>query len=141
MTFQAFVQALSVKLGRAARRKNGARSRGFTLIEALAALAVVAMSLAAIGDLSNTTLRSGLHVERHLAAVQGLGALMTRPLGRDPQGQTTMSGDIGAQTWRIEAAPSGTDGGPGPWRIEKIRRTVLGPGARASVESLRLVKP
>ena len=46
---------------------NGAA--GFTLLEALAALAVMGAGLAAIGTLANSSLRTDLYTERHLAEI------------------------------------------------------------------------
>ena len=43
---------------------------GFTLIEALAALAVMGAGLAAIGTLASSSLRAGLYAERHLAEIE-----------------------------------------------------------------------
>jgi general secretion pathway protein I len=43
---------------------------GFTLIEALAALAVMGAGLAAIGALANSSVRAGLYAERHLAEIE-----------------------------------------------------------------------
>ena len=118
-----------------------AHSGGFTLIEALAALAIVAITLATIGNLANTTLRSGLHVQRHLAAVETLGALLSVPLDRHLGDGAARAGEMAGRYWRIETSPMGAPSGRSPWALEKVRVTVTGEGAGATLETLHLVKP
>ena len=47
-------------------RPELSRTAGFTLLEALVALAVMGAGLAAIGALANSSLHVGLYTERHL---------------------------------------------------------------------------
>ena len=78
-------------------------SAGFTLVEALAALAVLAAGLAAIGALSNTSLRGSLDAQRHLAQVSavqrilaGLPARNALPFGR-------VTGVLDHYSWRVDS--------------------------------------
>ena len=62
---------------------------GFTLIEALVALAVMGAGLAAIGSLASSSLRASLYAERHLAEIEtarkiiaGMPSREVLPVGR-----------------------------------------------------------
>ena len=56
---------------------------GFTLIEALAALAVMGAGLAAIGALANSSVRAGLYAERHLAEIETARKIIAGMPSRD----------------------------------------------------------
>ena len=56
---------------------------GFTLIETLVALGVMAAGLAAIGALANSSLRAGLYTERRLAEIDSARKIMAGLPKRD----------------------------------------------------------
>ena len=111
----------------------------------LVALAVMASSLAAIGSLTNTTLRSGVHLERHLAVVETTQQIIAGLPGRDELRDGSSSGEMAGHVWRLDVTPYRTNlvapGSPADWTPEKIALTVRGPdGALLSVDMIRLVR-
>jgi general secretion pathway protein I len=121
------------------------KSRGFTLVEAIVALAVVAMSLTAIGNLANATLRSGVYVGRHLAEVETAQMILTGLPGRGELREGVMSGAMAGHAWRLEVAPFRADSvTPVPatrWIPERLVLTVQGPdGVRLTQDMVRLVR-
>jgi general secretion pathway protein I len=133
------------KSPRSASRSAG-RSSGFTLVEALVALTVVAMSLAAIGSVVNATSHSRVYVERHLAEVETAQQILAGLPDRDRLTGGTLRGEMAGHAWRLDATPFHADfvgsGANGPWAPEKLLLTVRGPGgAPLSIETIRLVKP
>ena len=116
---------------------------GFTLIEALAALAVMATSMAAIGALANSSLRSGLYVERHLAHIETARKAITGMPSRASLGGDALSGTLDNHQWRIESAPfPNTLARPGSdisWTPLRVTLRVLAPGgALLQIDSIRL---
>ena len=120
-------------------------SSGFTLVEVLVALAVMASTLAAIGSLMNATLRSGVHLERHFAEVETAQQIIAGLPGPDDLRDGSSSGEMAGHVWRLDATPYRTNlvrpGTPADWTPEKIVLTVRGPnGAFLNVDMIRLVR-
>jgi general secretion pathway protein I len=121
----------------------GGRTRGFTLLEALVALAVMAAALAAIGQLGYGALaaarRAQIRLELVSATRAALSALPDRAAARD--GVTT--GEIFRDRWRlvsnrlVEAATGGsTNSG---WIPQILKLDVAdGSGALVTVYTVRL---
>lgn len=116
------------------------RSAGFTLIEALAALGVLAAGLAAIGSLANSSIHATLYTERHLAEIETARKIMTALPRRDalPFGRST--GSLDGHEWRINSAPVATTvNGGGVWTPQSIALVVRSPsGAMIEVDTIRL---
>ena len=114
---------------------------GFTLIEALAALAVMGAGLAAIGPLASSSLRAGLYAERHLAEIEtarkiiaGMPSREALPLGR-------LTGALDAHDWRIDSALIGAPAVVGDtlWAPQRIEVLVQSPsGEILKVDTIRL---
>ena len=75
---------------------------GFTLIEALAALAVMGAGLAAIGPLAGSSLRAGLYAERHLAEIETARKIIAGMPSRDALPVGRLTGALDAHDWRID---------------------------------------
>jgi general secretion pathway protein I len=87
---------------RAARSRGGA---GFTLIEVVVALALVAISLTAIGAVATTSARGTRSLEQHIALVETT-RIVAATLPRDDQAALDgLSGEILGHRWRIGLAP------------------------------------
>jgi general secretion pathway protein I len=78
---------------------------GFTLIEVVVALAVVAISLTAIGAVAATSARGTRSIEQHLALIETT-RIVASTLPRNPQGSLDgLSGEILGHRWRVSLAP------------------------------------
>jgi general secretion pathway protein I len=116
---------------------------GFTLIEVLVALAVVAASLAAIGALAAVSMNATRSIEQRVAFRETLRAVMTAP----PEGRDfslgSASGDLAGYRWRVDISPF--VGGlidpqtPAPWEPEAVVVTMQSPtGQVLQINTVRL---
>jgi len=80
-------------------------ARGFTLIEVLVALSVVAISLAAIGSLMAVTTRGARGVGLHLTLVETTRAIITALPERDQLVTGDFSGESAGHRWRVDVLP------------------------------------
>ena len=118
-------------------------SAGFTLIEALVALAVAAVSLAAIGLLMAGNIRGSGRIEQHLGLVETLRAVETGLPDRSSLSTGTLSGEMHGHAWSVDSAPF-----PGDfvnpraaqfWTPQTVVIKVLSPsGAALQLETIRL---
>jgi general secretion pathway protein I len=94
---------IAAPAGRATVRASG--TAGFTLIEVLVALTVVAITLSAIGSLVAVTIRGTRSVGGHLALVESTRAILTGLPGRDDLTPGNLSGEAGGHRWRVDVLP------------------------------------
>jgi general secretion pathway protein I len=80
-------------------------SAGFTLIEVLVALTIVALSLSSIGALIATTVRGTHSIERHVAQLETARAIATALPDRDHLVLGNFSGELAAHRWRVDVTP------------------------------------
>jgi general secretion pathway protein I len=80
------------------------------LIEVLIALAVVAVSLAAIGSTIATTVRGARSIDRRLALVETSRAIMTGLPDRNELSPGSFSGELASHRWRVDVQPFIVDG-------------------------------
>ena len=80
-------------------------SAGFTLIEALVALAVAAIALAAIGLLVARNIRGSGRIEQHVELAETLRAVETALPDRTSLSTGTLSGEMHDQAWFVDIAP------------------------------------
>jgi general secretion pathway protein I len=78
---------------------------GFTLIEALVALAVVATAVSAVGMVMATTVRGIRSIERKLILVETTRAIVTALPDRDQLVLGSFSGQRADQDWRVDILP------------------------------------
>ncbi len=79
-------------------------SAGFTLIEALVALAVAAVSLAATGLLMAGNIRGSGRIEQHLGLVETLRAVETGLPDRTSLSTGNLSDEMHGQAWSVDSA-------------------------------------
>jgi general secretion pathway protein I len=124
-------------------RPEQSRDAGFTLLEALVALAVTGAGLAAIGALANSSLRVTLYTERHLAEIESARMIVAGMPGRDALSFGRLTGSLDAHEWRIDSAPVSTAAGSGgtSWVPQSIVLLVRSPsGATIEIDTIRLRK-
>jgi general secretion pathway protein I len=119
---------------------------GFTIIEALVALAIVAVSVVAIGALMGSTARGTRQLEQHVALVQAAYNVMWLgfPLRSAPL-SSGLSGQSMEAVWRADAKPFAIDFGAPTgevlWVPQKIRlRVQSSSGAIIDLETVRLFR-
>jgi general secretion pathway protein I len=122
------------------------RDAGFTIIEVLIALAVVAVSLLAIGSVMSTNLRGVRSLEQHVTLMQTARAVMIGELPASAElGFGALSGQVNDYRWRIDVGPLGEDwdvkGADAAWRPALVRSQVRSPsGAVSDLKTVRLVR-
>jgi general secretion pathway protein I len=104
------------------RRTKG--TEGFTLIEVLVALSVVAVSLSAIGSLVAVTIRGARSVGNHLALTETARAIMTGLPDRSELAQGSISGEAAGHRWRVDVLPFYADF-VDPQKTDLIPQTVV----------------
>jgi general secretion pathway protein I len=108
---------------------------GFTLIEVLVALAIVAISLSSIGALIATTVRGTRSIERYLNQFGTARAVIAALPDRDQLVLGNFSGELAGHRWRVDVSPFvDTEFGsrqPTPWVPQTVVVTVQSPTGRA----------
>jgi general secretion pathway protein I len=90
---------------RSMRRTVRWLAEGFTLIEVLVALAVLAVVLGAIGSVVGTTVNSIRSVDRRLPLLETAQNLLAALPDRDALQPGTQTGGSGEYRWRIDVVP------------------------------------
>lgn len=126
-----------------ARSKFAAKNAGFTILEALVAIAVIAISLTAIGTLTGTTTRGVRSLEQHLALVETARTVAATLPPRTQLAPGKLAGDLYGNHWQIDVSPfTGGNVAPSPdspWIPETIVIRVQSPsGGVFSLETVRL---
>jgi general secretion pathway protein I len=125
------------------RSKIRARTAGFTIIEVLVAIAVVAISLTAIGALTGITTRGVRSLEQHVALVEAARSVAASLPSRTQLASGEITGDLYGNRWRMGVSPffggCGALATESPWVPELILIRVQSPsGATISLETVRL---
>ncbi|WP_300182357.1 prepilin-type N-terminal cleavage/methylation domain-containing protein [Bradyrhizobium sp.] len=119
---------------------------GFTLLEVLIALALIAVSLVAIGSVMSTDARGVRSLEQHVALMQTTRSVMTA--GIPPRGDLQpgiSEGQTDNYRWTVEVTPLGggwtVPDAEVPWLPELVRVRVKSPtGAVSDIRTVRLMK-
>jgi general secretion pathway protein I len=128
----------------APRSENRQGVAGFTLLEVLIALAVVAVCLTAIGSLMAATVRGTSSLDQHLGLVETARAIET---GLPDRGELTVgksiTGEMRGYRWQVDAlpfqAPFVDPRAAATWMPQAIRITVQSPsGQILRINTVRL---
>jgi general secretion pathway protein I len=132
-------------LSPAAPPPTDGRVAGFTIIEVLIALAVVAVSVVAIGSVMSTNVRGVRLLEQHVTLMQTARSIMTTGIPpRAELGLVASSGQIDGYQWKIDVGPLGEDwtvpGADVAWIPTFVRVRVRSPsGAVSDLRTVRLM--
>ena len=123
---------------------NG-HAAGFTIIEVLVALAVVAISIVAIGSVMSTNVRGVRSLEQHVTLMQTVRSVMAEEVPpRAEIGFGTWSGSTNGHQWKINVGPMGDEwnaaGENVAWIPALVRIQVRSPsGAVMDLRTVRLM--
>jgi general secretion pathway protein I len=108
-------------------------NEGFTLIEVLVALSIVAVALGAIGSLIAVTVRGARSLPARIALLETARAIMTGLPDRDALAIGNFSGEIAGHRWRVDVLPFGdlnTEQQPTAWTPRTVIVRVQSPAGR-----------
>jgi len=130
-------------LSRATAPERWRSCAGFTIIEVLVALAVMATSLAAIGAVAASSARGSRALDQRVALLQTARAVEAGiPRRRDLAfGET--EGEIAGHRWRMDVRPLAVDGVPADslWVPKDVVIRIRAPsGATIMLETVRLTR-
>jgi len=119
------------------------RDAGFTILEVLIALAVVAVSIVAIGSVMSTNVRGVRLLEQHVTLMQTARTVMTAGIPpRAELGPGALSGQIDDYKWTIDVGPMGegwdVPGADAAWIPALVRIKVR--SSSGAVSDLRTVR-
>lgn len=129
-----------------ARLRTDRSEAGFTIIEVLIALAVVAIAIVAIGSVMSTNARGVRVLENHVALVDTAQTVLATVI---PQRKDLAPGSISGQLrdyrWQVDIGPVGggwiVDNSDVAWIPELVRVHVRSPsGAAIDIETVRLMQ-
>lgn len=116
---------------------------GFTLIEVLVALAIVAVSLSSIGALIATTVRGTRSLEERWTRLEIARAIATALPDREQLVPASLSGELAGHRWRIDVSPfnanNPTRPSAAPWVPQTVVVAVRSPaGSTMQISTVRL---
>jgi general secretion pathway protein I len=130
-------------LFRSTRCERRRTAGGFTLVEVLVALAVIAVVLTAVGSLIAASVRGTRALDQHLALIETARAVETGLPDRADLKPGSFTGEVGGQRWRVDVLPFGTTDVdprlPTPWIPLAVVISVQSPaGSFLQVNTVRL---
>lgn len=119
------------------------RRAGFTLIEVVVALALIAVGLTAIGSLIATTVRGTRSLDQHLSLAETARAVEAALPGREELPAEGSAGEMAGHRWRIDVLPFRANFVdprlPTPWVPKTVVITVRAPdGPVLQIHTVRL---
>ena len=127
-------------------RRSGRRDAGFTIIEVLVALALVAVVIVAIGSLMATNVRGVRAFEQHVTLMQATRTVMTTAIpSRAELRMGSSSGQLSGYRWTVDVTPLGGEWAAGsadvPWVAGLVRiRVTSATGAVSDIRTVRLMQ-
>jgi len=127
-------------LCRQPRPDIGDKNAGFTILEVLIAIAVVATVLTAIGALTGATTRGVRALEQHVVVVETARSVLASLQSSTPLSSRETTGELYGNRWRIGISPfAGAVVPDSPWVPATVTVRVQSPsGAALNVETVRL---
>jgi general secretion pathway protein I len=130
-------------LGQSTELEGDLSRDGFTLIEALAALAVVAVALSAIGMLVAANIRATRSLDHRLTLLETTRAILSGLPGRNELELGRISGEMADHRWRVDVIPFSADfidpNTPSPWIPQSVVLRVQAPtGEILRIDTVRL---
>jgi prepilin-type N-terminal cleavage/methylation domain-containing protein len=125
-------------------RSNPDRKRGFTLLEALVALALILAFASVLGPYLFQSRQIMTNAEGRVAAQVLLRSLLDAPFDRSQLTNVSREGETGGLHWTIAAEPIAIDTGrerPVWTGVRVIASVSSGGGQVISAETIRLAKP
>ena len=122
------------------------RDAGFTVLEVLIALAIVAVSIVAIGAVMSTNARGVRALESHVALIQSAQTVLVTAIPpRKELAPGALSGQVGDFRWQVDIGPVGggwmVEGTDAAWIPELVKIRVRSPtGATVDLETVRLMR-
>ena len=118
-------------------------SEGFTLVEVLVALAIVAVALGSIGALIANTSRGARSIAARFSRVEIARAILTALPDRDQLGRGNLSGETAGHGWQVDVSPfeprSGGLSKQTSWLPQRVDVTVRSPiGDVMQISTVRL---
>jgi general secretion pathway protein I len=119
---------------------------GFTIIEVVIALAVVAVGIVAIGSLMSTNARGVQKMEQHVALKEVAQAVLATGIpARADLAPGTLTGEFGDYRWQVDIGPLSGNFVPQPaeaaWIPELVEVRVRSPaGATLELHTVRLMR-
>lgn len=117
---------------------------GFTILEVLIALAVVAAAIVAIGMVMATNTRGVRKLEQHVALMQTAQAVLATAIPpRKDLAEGRLSGELRNHRWQVEIGPINGDfitAKEIPWNPDLVKVRVRSPsGATVELSTIRLM--
>lgn len=132
-------------MSRAAPLRTDGSQAGFTIIEVLVALAVVAVCIVAIGSVVSTNARGVRSLEQHVELIQTARSVMATGIPpRAELGTGVVSGRLNDHPWQIDIEPLGgawtVPDSDAAWAPELVKIHVQSPsGGAFDLETIRLM--
>lgn len=125
------------------RKRSSDPELGFTLIEALVALAIIAAVLSSIASAIGTTVKGTRAIGQRIALAGAAETVLASMPARDALRPGQQSGELAGHRWRVEVSQMGAGGGvaaQGPFVPLAIDLRMQAPGGPAiRITTVRLV--
>jgi len=126
-------------------RDDRCRQAGFTLLEALVALAVLLVFASAVGPHLSQARRIMANAGGRVAAQVLLRSLLNAPFDRSMSARASQEGETGGLRWRIDTAPTAAavsaQDKPNWSAFRVVASVTWAPGQAIVAETIRLRKP